>query len=116
MKTKRMIGWTAGVLAGLVLSFTAAAAAEHWKFTIENKSNKTVNEFRTQDDDGKWTANWLSQRIEPGDTFVMDFNTEEGDCEVRTEIRFIDGVYFEGDVDYCKVGNIYLYDDHLSWD
>ena len=32
----------------------------------------------------------------------MDFGTDKGDCEVRTEIRFTDGSYFDADVDYCK--------------
>ena len=76
-------------------------ASKHWKFMVENKSNDTVVEFRTQED-GEWSENWIDQRIEPGDDIELDFETDEGDCDVRTQIRMVDGTYFDARVNYCK--------------
>ena len=57
---------------------------KHWYFDVENDSNGTVNELRTQEH-GEWSENWLSNRIEPGDKIKLDFETDEGKCEVRTQ-------------------------------
>jgi hypothetical protein len=54
-----------------------------WKFKVVNQSSTAAVEFRTQED-GEWSKNWIADRIEPGDTFVMDFGTDKGDCTVRT--------------------------------
>ncbi len=90
-------------------------AGEHWKFNVVNKSETAAVEFRTQED-GEWSKNWIADRIEPGDTFVMDFGTDKGDCTVRTQIHFTDGSSFDADVDYCKVSNLYIHEDKLTWD
>jgi len=74
---------------------TNGARAEddkHWYFDVENESNGTVLEFRTREDD-EWSENWLEKRMEPGDTIKLDFETDEGDCEVRTQIHLADGSY-----------------------
>lgn len=94
---------------------SAASAGDHWKFSVVNKSNVAAVEFRTQED-GAWSANWIKDRIEPGDKFEMDFGTDKGDCTVRTQIHFTDGSYFDADVDYCKVSTLYIYDNKLTWD
>ncbi len=39
---------------------------KHWYFDVENESTDAVIELRTQED-GEWSENWLSNRIEPGD-------------------------------------------------
>jgi hypothetical protein len=100
----------------LAAAFTIdTASANEWKFKVVNKSQTSAIEFRTRED-GRWSKNWISDRIEPGDTFDMDFGTDEGDCTVRTQIRFTDGSYFDADVDYCKVSTLYLYENRLRWD
>ncbi len=104
----------AGLAATLTLA-SGASAGEHWKFNVVNKSNVAAVEFRTQED-GEWSANWIKDRIEPGDKFDMDFGTDKGDCTVRTQIHFTDGSYFDADVDYCKVSTLYIYDNKLTWD
>ena len=35
---------------------------------------------------------------------------------VRTQIHFADGSKFDAPVDYCKVTNLYIHDDKLTWD
>ncbi len=106
-----------GLVAGLIyaLGATSASAADHWKFVVVNKSNLAALEFRTQEN-GEWSGNWISDRIEPGDKFNMDFGTAKGDCTVRTQIRFVDGSYFDADVDYCKASALDMYNDKLTWE
>ncbi|THD47498.1 MAG: hypothetical protein E7774_04695 [Bradyrhizobium sp.] len=99
----------------MVLATVPAQAGNHWKFNVVNKSTTAAIEFRTQED-GQWSQNWIADRIEPGDTFAMDFGTDEGDCSVRTEIRFTDGSFFDADVDYCKVSTLYIHEDKLTWE
>jgi hypothetical protein len=97
------------------LALAGAANAASWKFKVYNKSNTAAIEFRTQED-GEWSSNWITERIEPGDYFDMDFGTDKGDCTVRTQIRFTDGSYFDTNVDYCKISNLYIYENRLRGD
>ena len=46
----------------------------------------------------------------------MDFGTSKGDCSVRTQISFDDGSKFDAPVDYCKVTNLYIHNDSITWD
>ena len=97
--------------------FAGAASAEddkHWYFDVENESNGTVNEFRTQEE-GEWSENWLSNRLEPGDKIKLDFETDEGKCEVRTQITLTDGSYFDAPVDYCKAQTLIIQNGTLYW-
>jgi hypothetical protein len=109
--------------AALTLAATTVAAlfapvlaeeGKHWKFNVVNKGNAPVVEFRTQED-GEWSENWIGERIEPGDDLELDFETDEGECAVRTQIRFTDGTFFDADVDYCKANLIEIYTDTLVW-
>ena len=114
-----MIRASAAVLALAVTTLAATfgpslAEEKSWKFDVVNKGNSPVIEFRTQED-GEWSENWISERIEPGDTDTLDFETDEGSCTVRTQIRFTDGTYFDADVDYCKADLLEIYTDTLLW-
>jgi hypothetical protein len=112
----RNIALGAGTIIIASASIAALAiAGAHWKFNVINKSNTPAVEFRTQED-GEWSSNWISDRIQPGDTFNMDFGTSKGDCTVRTQIQFADGGKFDAQVDYCKVNNLYIHDDKITWD
>jgi hypothetical protein len=102
-------------LIAAALASSAIAGAVHWRFSLVNKSNVAALEFRTREN-GQWSANWIKDRIEPGDRFEMDFGERRTDCLVRTEIRFADGSFFDADVDYCKASTLYVYDDKLTWD
>ncbi|HML42007.1 MULTISPECIES: hypothetical protein [Hyphomicrobium] len=102
-------------LAGAFAAFCPAFAADKsWEFEVVNKGNSPVIEFRTQEE-GEWSENWVSSRIEPGDKVTLDFETDEGKCTVRTQIRFIDGTYFDADVDYCKANLLEIFPDTLVW-
>ncbi len=113
MITRILGGLTA--LALVAFSMQSAEAAS-WKFNVHNKSSGVVKSFRTQED-GDWSNNWIKgDKMAPGDTFEMDFGTDEGKCTVRTRITFTDDDYFDEDIDYCKVSNIYLYEKTLKVD
>lgn len=112
--TSLILKRTALAVSALLLACVPASAAE-WKFKVYNKSQTAAVEFRTQED-GEWSKNWISDRIEPGDTFNMDFGHDDGNCKVRTQIRFTDGTYFDADVDYCKVSNLYVFEQRMTWD
>ncbi len=66
-------------------------------------------------EDGEWSENWISNRVETGDEIELDFETDEGNCTVRTQIRFTDGTFFDADVDYCKASLLEIYNDKLVW-
>ena len=102
-------------MASLTLAAAPAFAGDHWKFTVVNKSSLAALEFRTQEN-GEWSSNWISDRIEPGDLFNMDFGTSKGNCTVRTQIRFVDGSFFDADVDYCKASKLDMFNDKLTWE
>jgi hypothetical protein len=122
----RMTAALAAAVVGITLAFgmmgAGAAYAEddkdgddkHWYFDVENNSNDTALEFRTQED-GEWSENWLAKRMEPGDTIKLDFETDEGKCEVRTQIHLADGGYFDAPVDYCKAKTLVIQPGQLMW-
>lgn len=117
----RVTAAIAAAIVGMALAVgmldAGAANAEddkHWYFDVENESNGTVNEFRTQED-GEWSENWLDNRIEPGDKIKLDFETDEGKCEVRTQIHLTDGSYFDAPVDYCKAKTLVIQNNTLLW-
>ncbi len=107
----RKIICAALILAGLS---TNAQAAADWVFTITNKSGTTIDRFRTQED-GAWSASWLKDHIEPGDTFNMHFGHADGDCTVRTQIGFEDNTFFDVDVDYCQVEHMDIFEKRITW-
>ena len=104
------------VLAVGVFGACAANAEDekHWYFDVQNDSNGTVVEFRTKEE-GEWSENWLSNRMEPGDKIKLDFETDEGKCEVRTQIHLADGSYFDAPVDYCKAKTLVIQNNTLIW-
>lgn len=114
MFRQTLVYGAAVLLAAITLTAPALSDEGEWKFNVINKSNSTAVEFRTQED-GEWSENWISERIEPGNDVELDFETEEGKCVVRTQIRFVDGAFFDADVDYCKAKTLEIYDKTLVW-
>ncbi len=105
----------AAVAVGMLGAGVANAEDDkHWYFDVENNSNDIALEFRTQED-GEWSENWLEKRIEPGDKVKLDFETDEGKCEVRTQIHLADGGYFDAPVDYCKAKTLVIQPGQLLW-
>lgn len=102
-------------LAALVLSAaTPALAKKSWKFELINKSAAHVTSFKTREA-GKWSANWLEENVAPGETFEMDFGTDEGDCSIRTRIDFTDDTYVDASIDYCEADEITVRNNGVTW-
>ncbi len=99
----------------LSVAFTGQSFADSWKFNVVNKSSAKVLSFQTKED-GDWSKNWLGENIAPGEKFVMDFGTSEGNCSVRTHITFNDNTFVDADIDYCKVSNIYVTETGITMD
>jgi hypothetical protein len=106
----------AGVAAMSVLavSGTPALAGGHWKFDLVNSSRAKVISFKTRED-GEWSDNWLDTKVAPGETYEMDFGTDEGDCTVKTRIDFSDNTYVSADIDYCNASKIVVRNDGITW-
>lgn len=88
--------------------------AKEWKFDLVNKSAASVLSFKTLDG-RRWSKNWLEENVAPGETFVMDFGTDEGDCTVKTRIEFSDDTHVEADIDYCSASTITVRNSGIVW-
>jgi hypothetical protein len=106
---------TALVATAITIAFAAPSFAGSWKFNVVNKSSAKVLSFQTKEN-SSWSHNWLGENIGPGETFIMDFGTAEGECTVRTHITFNDNTYVDSDIDYCKVSNIYVTESGITMD
>lgn len=105
---------TALTAAGLLMASASLASAGSWVFNLENKSESQVTSFRTQED-GNWSQNWLPENVAPGETFDMDFGSDEGECTVRTRIDFTDGTYIDADINYCDITVITVRNKDVVW-
>ncbi|NBN63351.1 hypothetical protein GWI72_01750 [Microvirga tunisiensis] len=103
-----------GASLALLIASAGFASAGSWVFNLENKSESHVTSFRTQEN-GAWSQNWLSENVAPGETFDMDFGTDEGSCVVRTRIDFTDGTYIDADIDYCDISLITVRNKDVVW-
>lgn len=102
------------VLASTLCLAAAPVLAKEWKFDLVNKSAADVLSFKTQEG-GKWSDNWLEENVAPGETFEMDFGTDEGDCKVRTRITFSDKTYVDANIDYCEAKTITVRNTGIVW-
>jgi hypothetical protein len=105
---------TVGTAAALLMASASLASAGSWVFNLENKSESQVTSFRTQED-GNWSQNWLPENVAPGETFDMDFGSDEGECTVRTRIDFTDGTYIDADINYCDITVITVRNKDVVW-
>ncbi|GGK46823.1 hypothetical protein GCM10011322_37410 [Salinarimonas ramus] len=94
---------------------SAPTSATEWKFDLVNRSNANILNFATREG-GSWSHNWLDEIVAPGETFIMDFGTDKGDCSVLTRMEFSDGTYFEEPVDYCSASTITVRNNEVVWE
>lgn len=94
---------------------TPALAKKSWKFELINKSAAHVTTFKTREG-GQWSENWLEENVAPGETFDMDFGTDEGNCKVRTRIEFSDNTYVDANIDYCEADVITVRNSGITWE
>jgi len=112
-----------------VAAFVAAAPAPAFAqgtgsegfFEIHNDTDgNVVVGFYTNDGSG-WSANWLGDNLEPGESAVAEFTADSGACDQLLRV----GWAAEGggevldepiSIDVCDASNIYLGDNEIAYD
>ncbi len=101
-----MTGRRVAGLAGCMLWFAGPAAAVD--FQLHNRAQVAVVGFQTREADA-WSGNWLrDQTIQPGRSFSMNFQDDEGECKVRTRVELGDDTAVEAVIDYCVIHSVYV--------
>jgi hypothetical protein len=92
-------------------------------FTIHNDTEQnTLMGFYTSDDDGEtWSSNWLSDRLEPGQTASAEFSADTCACDQSFQAGWLDvnggeALDDEHTIDICEASNVYLGDNEVSFD
>jgi len=101
---------TAAVLLGWGLSLPALA--DSYKFNLQNNSKYEIIGFETFED-SKWSK-WTGVSVKPGETQVMNWNSDAGDCEVPFRIIYKDVETEQYTVDWCKISNVEVQDDKVT--
>ena len=103
---------TAVGLAGVLVA--SPAWADSYKFMLHNDSKYEITGFQTYENE-TWST-WSGVSIAPGDELQMDWNSSEGNCEVPFRIIYADVQTEQYNVDWCKIGNIYVHNDNVTTD
>lgn len=110
------------ICAALLTATTAfAQSGSEGVFTIHNDTEGNVLVgFYTNDGDG-WSANWLSEDLDPGSAASAEFTAETGSCAQTFQAGWLgengsevmDEPY---SIDVCEASNVYLGDNEISFD
>jgi hypothetical protein len=109
---------TVGAMLGLSLAACAAQAmASDYAFRLHNRAKGyTINGFYTYQN-GRWSENWLRDRIRPGQSVPMDWYSNEGACVVPFRVSWDDWGAQDFKLDWCKgVRNLYMKDEGFATD
>jgi len=90
------------------------ALADPYKFNLQNDSKYVITGFETFED-SKWST-WSGVSIKPGETLVMNWNSDAGDCVVPFRIIYKDIQTEQYTVDWCKISNVRVQDDIVTAD
>ena len=105
-------------IAGLITAASPSLASDY-AFRLHNRADGyTINGFYTYQN-GQWSKNWLNegQRVQPGTSVGMDWNSNEGNCVVPFRVSWDDYGSEDFKLDWCKsVSNVYMKDKGFSWD
>lgn len=96
----------------------STAGATDYAFRLHNSTDGyIINGFYTYQY-GRWSDNWLSRRIHPGEFADMDWNSEEGDCVVPFRVSWVDWAAEDYTIDWCEndIYNIYMENQGFTWD
>jgi len=90
------------------------AFADSYKFTLHNESKYPIIGFQTYED-GKWST-WSGVDVDAGESQVMDWQSDAGDCVVPFRIMYKDVETEEYKVNWCKISNIRVHNDSVTAD
>ena len=98
-----------------LLSLPALAQAADYKFHLWNKTTKyKITGFETFEN-GTWST-WTNATLAPGEDKDMNWGANEGACTVPFKIIYETVQTEQYQVDWCKVKNIYVTDDNVTYD
>ena len=95
-----------------------SVSAQNYNFYLHNRANGwVINGFYTYQD-GRWSRNWLTSRIQPGRNVPLVWNSQQGDCRVPFRVSWVDFGAQDFTMDWCRNNptNIYMKDEGFSWD
>jgi hypothetical protein len=96
-----------------------SAWAGEYAFKLHNKApGYNIVGFSTYQD-GQWSKNWLDKgdRIRPGQSVSMDWNSDGGDCVVPFRVTWENYGSEQFKLDWCKgVHNVYMLEQGFRWD
>ena len=109
---------TSRLLVGAFLSgplLPAPAGASDYTFHLYNNTTKyPIIGFQTYEND-KWST-WSDAALEPGEDKEMNWGANEGSCVVPFRIMYENIATEQYSVDWCKVKNIYVTDEKVTYD
>lgn len=108
-------------VAAVATTNTFAQSGSEGVFTIHNDTDGNVLVgFYTNDGSG-WSANWLSDPLDPGQEASAEFTSEAGSCEQTFQAGWLGQDNSEVmdepvDIDICEASHVYLGDNEISFD
>jgi hypothetical protein len=108
---------TSRLLIGMFLSVLLPALAHgaDYKFHLYNNTTKyKITGFQTFEND-KWST-WSNATLAPGEDKDIVWGANEGACTVPFPIMYESIETEQYAVDWCKVKNIYVTDDNVTYD
>ena len=86
---------------GLVAVAQGASAAD---FRLVNRTNQAILTFQVeaQHQQDRYSGNWLSQPLLPGESRAITFHSDAHPCFIRHKMRFEGGGVRIGSVDICQ--------------
>ncbi len=90
-------------------------------FEIHNDTGSNiVVGFYTNDGSG-WSANWIDEALDPGESAVAEFTADTGNCDQLLRVGWAgdDGREVLDDpisIDICAASNVYLGDNEIAFD
>ena len=99
----------------VAMMLPALAHAEDYKFRLYNNTTKyPIIGFQTFEND-KWST-WSNAALAPGEDKEMVWGANEGSCTVPFRIMYENIATEQYKVDWCKLKNIYVTDDNVTYD
>ena len=97
------------------LLIAQSAAAADYVFTLYNNTTKyTIAGFQTYENE-TWTS-WKNVALAPGEKQQMNWGANTGSCTVPFKIMYEEINTEQYSVDWCKLKNIYVTDDNVTYD
>jgi hypothetical protein len=72
------------------LTMSVSAFAADYDFNLHNRATGWVIDGFYTYQNGKWSDNWLTARVQAGQAIEMLWNSQEGSCAVPFRVNWVD--------------------------